>query len=249
MKRFLTFLMLFLSVLAMTGAFYLWQNRPGRAVLTVNGRHLTAQELAWRAETLLQDAQRQQHFAFTADRAKEVRQYYRREAARLWLIKEIFLATAVARGMNVTPADEQSALALAGSRLKHMRGMTSEQYFSEGPLPRAVKERDFREGVLVNKFTKSEIEDKIKITGEEIKKRTDELVKINLATAKPGKEMRHKTDHKSVVTMLRGEKYAQGFRELLASLYGTVVVKSPEFPQFETFEGLSAPSRRAAVFR
>ena len=40
------------------GAFHLWSNRPGRTAVSVNGRILTARELEWRAQTLVDDAKR-----------------------------------------------------------------------------------------------------------------------------------------------------------------------------------------------
>ena len=237
-------LLLLLAGGVLVGGFMLWQRRPGRTVVSVNGRPLSAQELAWRGETLFNDAKRAEHLAVSEDRLKEARAHYVREAAKAWVIKEVLLAAAVSRGVTVTPRDEKEALTLAEQRLKRLRGITPDDYFNEGPMPREIKERDFREGVLVNKFTKIEIEDKIKVTGQDIKSRTDELTRLNLMTTKPGEQPKYKTDHKSVVNLIRSERYARNFREFLKSLYSTAVIVSPEYPELETFEGL-VPSRNS----
>ena len=51
MKQILPILLLLLLAAgALTGGFMLWQRRPGRVVITVNGRPLTAQEQEERAE-------------------------------------------------------------------------------------------------------------------------------------------------------------------------------------------------------
>ena len=71
MKQVLPILLLLLAAGALIGGFMLWQRRPGRVVITVNGRPLTAQELAWRGETLFNDAKRDEHLAVTPDREAE----------------------------------------------------------------------------------------------------------------------------------------------------------------------------------
>ena len=239
-------LLLLLAAGALTGGFMLWQRRPGRVVITVNGRPLTAQELAWRGETLFNDAKRDEHLAVTPDREAEAREHYIRSAAKAWVMKELLLAAAVARGVTVTPADEKEAIAQGDHRLKRIRGVTLEDYFNEGPLPRDVKERDFREGVLAGKFLKMEVEDKIKVTGQEIKSRTDELMRINLLTTKPGEKPKYKTDHKSVIALIRSERYARGVRELYKSLYATAQIVSHEYPELEKVEGVIPEKKTAA---
>lgn len=252
MKQILSIcVLLFLAAAALVGGFMLWQRRPGRIVISVNGHAITAQELAWRGQTLLNDAKRDQHLAVPPEREEEALDHFKRSAARFWTIKEILLAAAVARGIAVTPNDEKEAMASAEQRLKRVRGITLNQYFDEGPLPRDIKERDFREGVLVNKFKKIEVSDKIKVTGKDIKSRTDELTRLNLMTTGPGKKPKFKTDHKSVVNLIRYEREQAGFRDLLKSLYTTAAVVSPEYPELERVEDLMAAyeGKKGAVRR
>ena len=231
-------LLLLLAAGALVGGFMLWQRRPGRTVVSVNGRPLSAQELAWRGETLFNDAKRDEHIVVTPDREAEAREYYKREAAKAWVVKEIMLAAAVTRGVALSPADEKEAIAVADQRLKRVRGITLEQYFDEGPLPRALKERHFREGVLVNKFIKTEVTDKIKVTGKDIKSRTDELTRRNLVETKPGEKPKYRTDHKSVINLIRSERYASGFRQLFLSLARGAAVVSQEYPELEKLDEL-----------
>ncbi len=239
-------LLLLLAVGALVGGFMLWQRRPGRTVVSVNGRQLTAQELAMRGETLFNNAKRDEHLAVPPDREEEAREHYVRSAAKAWIVKEILLAAAVARGVTLTPADEKEAIAQAEHRLKRYRGITLDEFFNEGPMPRELKERDFREGLLVNKFTNTEVLDKIKVTGTDIKSRTDQLTRLNLMTTKPGEKPKYRTDHKSVVELIRKERYAHDFREFFKSLYVTATVVSPEYPEFERLEGL-APEKKQRV--
>lgn len=238
MKWFLPILALFMAAAILAGGFMLWQRRPGRPVVTVNGRHLSAQELEWRGQTILDDAKRGEHLIVPAEREQEALAYYKREAARLWIYKEIILAAAVARGVTVTQDDEKEAIANADQNLKRVRHITLEQYFAEGPMPRELKERDFREGVLVNKFVKVEVENKIKLTGEEIKARTDELVRRNLVETKPGEKQKYRTDHKYVVALLRSERKMKGLMDLVKSLFPTVQITAPEYPEFENLNGV-----------
>jgi len=249
MKFILPVFTLLLAALALVGGFMLWQRRPGRPVVTVNGRHLSAQELEWRGRTLLNDSKRGENIAVPAEREQQALDYYKREAARLWIYKEIILAAAVARGVTVTQNDEKEAIALAGQKLKQRCGMTLEEYFAEGPMPRELKERDFREGVLVNKFVKIEVEAKIKITGQDIKSRTDELTRRNLMETKPGEKPKYRTDHKYVVALIRSERNIRGLLDLIKSLFPTVQVVSPEYPEFEVLENVMSakPRRRDAA--
>jgi len=241
MRHVLPVVLLLLAAGILVGGFMLWQRRPGRTVVTVNGRPLSAQELQWRGDTLFNDAKRDDHLAVTPDRVEEARAYFAREAAKAWVIKEILLAAAVSRGITVTAMDEKEAIAMAQQKLKNLRGITIDEFFDEGPMPRELKERVFREGLLVNKYIKVEVYDKIKITGQEIKSRTDELVRRNLMETKPGEKPKYRTDHKSVIALIRKERGEKGFRELFKSLFATAAVESPDYPELATIAGLTSP--------
>ena len=59
MKQIIMSVLALIGAVALAGgAFFLWSNRPGRTAVSVNGRILTARELDWRTQTLIDDAKR-----------------------------------------------------------------------------------------------------------------------------------------------------------------------------------------------
>ena len=206
-----------MSVLALVGAvalaggaFFLWSNRPGRTAVSVNGRILTARELDWRAQTLIDDA------------------------------KEVLLAAAVESGVKVTADDEKSSLARVASQLKS-RNLTPEQFFKEGPIPEATKRSDFKEAVLIGKYTKREIEDKLSVGTKEIDDRVKELRELNAKVKKAGGKPKLKADRKTAIEMLRQEKYNIAFRDLFREKFHKMSVKCSMFEDLESVDGVSPP--------
>lgn len=219
-----------------------WQVRPWRVVASVNGHTVTAREMALRAQTLLDDAKRTEHLMYPKDKEREALEYYRREATKKWILKEVLLAEALARGYEVTQADEKESLMQMTAGLKS-RNLTPEQYFKEGPLPEEMKRREFKEGVLINKFTSKEVSDKISVDPKEIEERLVQLQQLELAQTKPGDtSKRPKISRKAAIDSLRAERFRQGFRALFRTLYEKAQVKCPEYPEMERLEGVS-PSR------
>ena len=72
------------------------------------------------------------------------------------------------------------------------RHLTPEQFFKEGPIPEATKRSDFKEAVLIGKYTKREIEDKLSVGTKEIDDRMKELREINAKVIKSGGKPRFK---------------------------------------------------------
>ncbi len=223
------------------GGYFLWTRRPWRPAVKVNGHVLTVGELDLRARTLLEDAKRVENLVVPPERGDEVWGYYRRQAAKMWIVKEVLLAEALARGYSVSAADEKESLAQIGARLKG-RGLTPDQFFREGPLPEELKRRDYKEGVLINKFTSQEVRDKISVTPQEIDARMNELQRLALLKAKPG-EKAALPSRKRAIDSLRGERFRQGFRKLFRELFAKTDVKCPAYPELETLEAVS-PSRK-----
>ena len=219
---------------------WLWGQRPWRTAVSVNGRILTARELDLRAQALLEDAQRIEHVAFSPARAAEAMRHYRRQAAKMWILKEVLLAEAVARGIEVGAEDENESLKQMERDLKS-RNLTVEQYFKEGPLPEELKRRDFREVLLVRKFTTQEVADKISVTTKEIDERVNDLRRQGLLQTKPGEKPKIKADRKTAIDMLRAERYRKGFRALFRSLYPKADIRVPEYPDLEMLNAVSAP--------
>lgn len=223
---------------AAVGGLLAWRMRPWRAAVSVNGHAMSARELDMRAQTLLDDARRVEHLVYAKGREREALDYYRREAAKMWIVKEVLLAEALARGYEASPADEKESLVQMAARLKS-RNLTPEQFFKEGPIPEDVKRRDFREGVLISKFTAREVRDKISVTPKEIDERLAELKKADLALAGNGR--RPTASRKAAIDSLRAERFREGFRALFRSLYVKAQVRCPDYPELETLDGVSPP--------
>ena len=98
----------------------------------MNGVALTARELDLRAEALGGD---------------------RRETVRTWIAKQVLLDEAVQRNVSVAEADEREAKSILTAWLAS-RGVTPEQFFTEGPLPEEARRRDLQEGLLIHTFVK-----------------------------------------------------------------------------------------------
>ena len=236
-----------MSVLALVGAvalaggaFFLWSNRPGRTAVSVNGRILTARELDWRAQTLIDDAKRMENLLIPEREKKEAMRHYRRTAAKMWIVKEVLLAAAVESDVKVTADDEKSSLARVASQLKS-RNLTPEQFFKEGPIPEATKRSDFKEAVLIGKYTKREIEDKLSVGTKEIDDRVKELRELNAKVKKAGGKPKLKADRKTAIEMLRQEKYNIAFRDLFREKFHKMSVKCSMFEDLESVDGVSPP--------
>ena len=114
------------------GGVWAWTRRPWRVAATANGVTLTARELDLRAEALGGD---------------------RRETVRAWIAKQVLLDEAVQRNVSVAEADEREAKSILTAWLAS-RGVTPEQFFTEGPLPEEARRRDLQEGLLIHAFVK-----------------------------------------------------------------------------------------------
>ena len=208
-----------------------WRMRPWRVVASVNGHAVTAREITLRAQMLLDDAKRTEHLMYPKERESEALDHFRREATKKWIVKEVLLAEALARGYEVTQADEKESLMQMTAGLKS-RNLTPE-----------LKRREFKEGVLINKFTTKEVSEKISIDPKEIEERLVQLQHLELARTKPGDTSKQpKISRKMAIDSLRAERFRQGFRTLFRTLYEKAQVTCPEYPELGRLEGVS-PSR------
>lgn len=237
MKKGALFALLLVGLTAVVvGGAFLWPRRPWRAAVVVNERTLTAGELDLRARALYEDARRVGRLSVPGRHLEEAQDYYRRRAAKMWIVKEVLLAEALTRGFTVSASDEKESLDQIAARLRG-RNLTPEQFFREGPLPEDLKRRDFWEGVLVDKFTAMEVRDKISVTTREITERQDELQRQAQAQAKPGAP-KVVVSRKKAIDSLRVERFRRGFRRLFRELYAKSDVKCPAFHDLETLDGV-----------
>ncbi len=232
-----------LAAAVFAGGRFLWNRRPWRPAVVVNGRILSVGELDLRARALLDDARRGGNRIVAPDREEEAWCYYRRQAAKMWIVKEVLLAEALARGYVASPADEKASLAQIAARLKG-RQLTPEQFFREGPLSEETKRRDFHEGVLIDKLTAREVRDRITVSAKEVEARlTDMRRAAASAQAKPGAPASSPPTRRQALNALRVERFRVGFRTFFEDLYAKASIRSPAYPDLETLDGIS-PRRK-----
>lgn len=237
-----TLALLGLAAAVLAGGCFLWNRRPWRPAVVVNGRILSVGELDLRARALLDDARRGGNRLVAPDREEEAWGYYRRRAAKMWIVKEVLLAEALARGYVASPADEKASLAQIAARLKS-RQLTPEQFFREGPLSEETKRRDFREGVLIDKLTAREVRDRITVSTKEVDARLADLRRAASAQAKPGAAAPPPPTRRQALNALRVERFRVGFRKFFEDLYVKASVTCPAYPDLETLDGIS-PRRK-----
>jgi hypothetical protein len=239
-KAILILVLAAIPVLLTVAGINLWKKRPWRTAVSVNTRILSVAELDLRAQTLLEDAKRSEKLIITKENESQALEHYRLDAARKWILKEVLLAEALAQGIEATISDETEALARLAKDLKK-HNTTVEDFFRKGPLPKEIKERDFREILLVQKLATKEVTDKIVLKPKEIEERMAELKKLALAKTKPNEKPKLRWDRKYAIDLLRAERYNKSFRALFRKLYLKSTVKSPEYPILETLNGVSPP--------
>ena len=215
------------------GGVLLWRQRPWRTAVSVNGRILTARELDMRAQLLLEDGRRMGMINVTLED-------FRRQAAARWIVKEVLLAEAVDRGIELGADDEKDELVKLERDLKS-HNLTIDQYFRHMPLPEEMMRRDFREVLLLRKYLKKEVDDTISLSSDEIDASMRTLRAKLLMHKELGGKPNFKTDRKSVTDMLRASRMNDAYRELLRTLCEKADVRVPEYPFLQDFERYVLP--------
>jgi len=218
---------------AVAGGVLLWRQRPWRVSVSVNGRVITARELDMRAQLLLEDGRRtgQPPTSF---------EDYRKQAAARWIVKELLLSESVARGVELRAEDEREELGKLEEDLKSHH-LTVEQYFRQMPLPEETMRQDFREVLLLRKFLKKEVDDKVSIATADIESCMKALKSKAFFQKVHGEKKKLKTDRKSVNDMLRASLLNKGYRDLVRSLCEKADVRVPDYPEFSDAERYVMP--------
>ena len=234
MKRAIFHVLALVALAAVVvGGVWLWRQRPWRISVSVNGRILTARELDMRAQLLLEDGRRM-------SQSPAALEDYRRQAAARWIVKEVLLSEAVARGTELGAEDEREEISKLETDLKSHH-LTVEQYFRQMPLPEELMRRDFREVLLLRKFLKKEVDDKVSLTTADIEACMKALRSKAFFQKAHGEKQRMKTDRKSVTDMLRASLHNKGYRDLLRSLCAKTDIRAPEYPFLEDVERAIMP--------
>ena len=210
-----------------------WGWRPLRVSATAAGQVLTSAELDLRMRTQQVD---QMRIGQTPMPVKVLRDH----EVDVWIYKVVMSAEALRRGIKVTPDDEKK------ERLKlipflESHKLTVDQFFKEGVLPESLKLEDFRANIRVNKLLAREVDGKDNVSGAEIEARMAELRRCAEAEAARGLKPTIRSDRKSAINDLRGERLDKKSDALFRSLFDSARVWSPEFPKKELVDGVSIP--------
>ena len=224
----------------LVGAFLLWRQRPWRPAASVNGRVLTAAGLDLRARADLEDAKKFGRLMFPAAKEAEAFAHFRREHAKLWILKEVVLSEAVTRGIEVGPDDEKQEYERLERRLSKM-GLKMDDYLKNGLIPEEQKRQEVRETILMRKFTDGEILPKIKVDPKEVDERFKEMQRRALVETKPGAQPKTKPSRRAALDSLREERYRVAYRDLFRRLFVQSDVKCPEYPALEDLNEISPP--------
>jgi len=119
--------------------------------------------------------------------------------------------------------------------------LTVDQYFRQMPLPEEAMRKDFREVLLLRKFLKNEVDDKISIATADIESCMKAMKSKAFLQRAHGGKGRMKTDRKSVSDMLRATLLNKGYRDLLRSLCGKADIRVPDYPEFKDVERYVMP--------
>ena len=226
---------------------WLWGWRPARVAAVAAGQVLTSAELALRVQNALDDLRRRR-LAPPKDREASILPVLRRHEVQSWIVKVVMRAEAVRRGFLATADDEREEMARMGPALKPHR-LTVAQFFKEGVLPEPLKWDDFRSAIRINKLTAREVREKISVSTPDVEARMAELRKRAVEEmARTGKST-IKSDRKTALDQLHGERYAQGFRALFRSLFGSARVWCPEFPDMEHVDGVSPNAKERGALK
>ena len=229
MKRpFLHVLAIAALAAVVVGGVWLWRQRPWRVAVSVNGRVLTARELDMRAQLLLEDSRRM-------GQIPAQREYFRRQAAARWIVKEVLLSEAVARGIELGAEDERKEIVKLELDLKAHK-LTVEQYFKQMPLPEELMRRDFREVLLIRNFLKKEVDEKVSFSTEDIESAMKAIKSKAFFQKAHGEKQKTRPSRKSVTDMLRASLHNRGYRDLLRSLCAKAEIRAPEYPFLEDVE-------------
>lgn len=219
---------------------WIWGWRPSLVAVCVDNGMLTVAELDLRVRAELDNLRRIGR-PVSKESAPMVSSSLRRDGAKRWIQKVVMSNEAVRRGIVVTDEDEKRQMVRIEAPLKALR-LTVGQFFKDGVLPESLKWADFRATIRINKLAEHEVGDKINVTTPEIESRMAELQRwANEETVRVGKPVT-RADRKSAIDQIRKERYFRGYRALFRSLYATSRVWSPEFPEMERVDGVSAPS-------
>lgn len=210
-----------------------WGWRPLRVSAAAAGQVLTSAELDLRMRTQQVDHRRRGQMPLPV-------QVLRDHEVDVWIYKVVMSTEALRRGIKVTPDDEKKER-LKLIPLLETHKLTVDQFFKEGVLPESLKLEDFRSNIRVNKLLAREVEGKDNVSGAEIEARMAELRRRAEDEAARGLKPTIRSDRKSAINDLRGERLDRKSDALFRTLFDSARVWSPEFPKKELVDGVSIP--------
>ncbi len=215
----------------------LWGWRPARVAAVAAGQVLTSAELDLRVQNARDDWRRR-------GQPLPNERMLRRHEVEFWIFKAVMRAEAERQGFKVTNDDRNEAMGKTSQKSRRLEShyLTVGQFFKEGILPEQLKWRgDFDAEILIGKFIKREVQDKIDVSPREITARMAELRKRAADAAARGEKTTIRSDRKTAENLLRHERFVKGVHALFRTLFGSARVWSSEFPEMGQVDQIRDP--------
>lgn len=162
---------------------------PDYIVAMVNGTPLTWEEMERRAMGFLKDDVETNHLIIPESRMEEAKEHFRKRSIQAFAYKTILLAEAIKANIKITPRDRERGLQALADALRK-RNWTSEQFFKNGPMPEPVMRKEFEDGLIIEKYMKSQLVNRIKLQDGEVDALTKKLEESNTQKRKQLEDIR-----------------------------------------------------------
>ena len=151
---------------------------PDYVVAIVNNTPLTWENMERRAMGFLKDDVETNHLVIPESRMDEAKDHFRKRAIQAFAYKTIMMAEATKNKIQVTDKDRNRGMQDLAVSLKQ-RNWTTNDFFNNGPMPAPVMHKEFEDGLIIEKFIKSQILDKIELKEGEVETFTKQLQDSN----------------------------------------------------------------------
>ena len=214
----------------------LWGWRPARVVAVAAGQVLTAAELDLRVQNARDDWRRR-------GSQPPNERILRGHEVEFWIFKTVMRAEAERQGFTATDDDRNEEMKQTSQKSRRLEShhLTVGQFFKEGILPEQLKWSDLSSEILIKKYTKREVREKIRLSDGEIEARMAELRKRAADEAARGGKTAIRSDRKTANDLLFHERYVKGVHDLFRSLFGSARVWSSEFPEMKQVDRIRDP--------
>jgi parvulin-like peptidyl-prolyl isomerase len=158
-------------------------------VAMVNNTPLTWKAMEMRADGFLNDDVKNNNLIIPESRMEEAKEHFRKRAIKAFVYKSVMLAEAAKNDIVITSADRARGIKALETSLKK-RDWSTDDFFNKGPMPPQVMSKEFEDGIIIDKFVRSQVADKIGLEKDEVANLTKKLQESNARKLKLVKDIR-----------------------------------------------------------